>query len=306
MNTSDHTAFLNGEFTPASELSIPVYDSGFVLGATVAEQLRTFGGRLFRLEHHLERFFASLELIDLVIPYSRGELESAAQSIVEVNHVRIDRERDLGLCLFATPGPYSTMAPVGVSGPIVAMHTYPLPFHRFAVTYRSWQALVTTDVPQIPAASLPRDLKCRSRIHYYLADLEAARSEPGSRALMLDSDGSVLEATTANVLIYHQDEGLISPPPERILPGITVAATLEIAAKLGIPHTHRDISVEEFASAEEALLTSTSVCVLPVTSLNRRPLGTGRPGPVFKQLLEGWRELTGIDVAAQAHQFANR
>ena len=306
MNTSEPIAFLGGELIPASELSVPVYDGGFVLGTTVAEQLRTFGGKLFRMEEHLQRFFASLSLIDLTIPQAAGELFSAANQLVETNHQLLDAGDDLGLCLFATPGPYSTMAPRGASGPMVAMHTYPLPFHRFARTYHSGQALSTTNVPQIPAASLPRDLKCRSRIHYYLADLEAARRQPGSRALMLDGDGSVLEATTANVLIYLQDEGLVSPPPERILPGITVAATLEIAAKLGIPHTHRAIRVEEFAAAEEALLTSTSVCVQPVASLNKRPLGTGRPGPVFTQLLAGWHELTGVDVAAQAQQFASR
>ena len=297
-------SYRNGQFLPASELALPVFDAGFVLGVTVAEQMRTFGGQLFRLEEHLERFERSLEIIDLELPYDRAA--DAANRLIAENHPLLTPGDDLGLCLFATPGPYSTMAAEGVGEPTVVLHTYPVPFRIFASKYTAGQRLVVSSVPQIAAASLPRELKCRSRMHYFLADQEAARSDPTARALMLDSDGCVLESTTANVLIYRRDEGLVSPPRERILPGISVAATLEIAARLGIPHTHREITTAEFAAADEAFLTSTSVCILPVVTLNGGPIGAGQPGPVFRQLLDGWSELVGVDVAAQANRFANR
>jgi len=299
-------AFHNGRFVPAADLHIAVHDAGFVLGVTVAEQLRTFNGKLFRLEEHLERFAQSLEIIGLMLPHTTAQLAAAAEEVAANNHALLESGDDLGLALFATPGPYPTMAPPSDQGPTVAMHTYPLPFRLFADKYETGQRLVASSVPQIPAASLPRELKCRSRVHYYLADREAARADPAARALMLDVDGTVLEATTANVLIYREREGLISPPRERILPGISVAATLELAEQLSIRHTHRNIAPGEAAAANEIMLTSTSMCIAPVVSLDGKPVGDGCPGPVFQQLLAGWGQLTGVDVATQAKRFARR
>ena len=297
-------AFHNGSLIPAAELTIPVSDAGFVMGVTVSEQMRTFGGKLFRLSEHLERFFNSLAIVGVALPFSQQELASAAERLVKENYALLDARNDLGLSLFATPGAYATMAPADERGPTVAMHTYPVAFGTFAEKYSTGQRMVTSSVPQIPAASLPRELKCRSRMHYFLADRDAASRDPAARALMLDTDGCVLEATTANVLMYREGEGLISPPAERILPGISVAATLEVAAKLNIPHTQRTFTVEEFGAADEAFLTSTSVCILPIISLDGRAIGQGLPGSVFQQLLSGWHQLTGVDPAEQAKQFA--
>ena len=299
-------AYRNGQFIAAEELAVAVFDSGFVLGTTITEQMRTFGGQLFRLPEHLARFRRSLEIIGLRLPYDDNQLLAAAQRLVKENHALLAEGDDFGLCLFATPGPYPTMVPPGETEPTVVMHTFPVPFRLFAPIYQDGQRLACTSVPQIPAESLPRELKCRSRVHYYLADQEAGRKDANSRALMLDADGCVLESTTANVLVYLRHEGLISPPQQRILPGISVAATLEIASHLGIPHTHRELTVEDFANADEAFLTSTSVCILPVVALDGKPIGNGAPGKVFQQLLLGWDELVGVQIARQAVRFANR
>ena len=122
---------------------------------------------------------------------------------------------------------------------------------------------------------------------------------------MIDADGAVTEATTANLLIYRRDEGLISPPAERILPGISVAATLELAERQSIPVRSRDLFPADLAGADEALLTSTSVCLLPVVRFDRQPIGDSRPGPIFRRLLSAWNELVGLDIAAQAARFAD-
>ena len=299
-------AYLNGQFIAADQLHIAVHDAGFVMGATVAEQLRTFAGKLFRLEEHLDRFERSLAIVGFDLPVGRDELAAAAEHLVSTNHSQLATGDDLGLCLFATPGPYAAMAASASAGPTLAMHTYPIAFGVFRDKFTQGQRLVASSVPQIDGESLPRELKCRSRMHYYLADREAASAEGGARALMLDADGCVLEATTANVLIYHESEGLISPPAERILPGISVAALLEIAANLGTAHTHRFLSLEDAAGADEVMLTSTSVCALPVISIDGRAIGNGRPGPLYQQLLAGWNAMTGVDIAAQAAQFAER
>lgn len=303
-------AYLNGKLVPAAQAVVPVYDAGFVLGVTVAEQLRTFGGRLFRLDQHLARLQHSLEIVGVDLAQPMSELAEAAEDLAVRNHALADPGDDLGLSIFVTPGPYSTMAsmiPVDASrGPLVCIHTYPLPFHLWADKYRTGQTLVVTDVQQVPSQCWPAALKCRSRMHYFLADLKARSIEPGARAILLDGAGHVLEASTANLCLFRRDEGLISPPKEKILPGVSAGVIAELARGLEIPFFYRDITVEELLQGDEVLLSSTSPCVWPVLRLNGQTIGDGQPGEVFKRLLGAWSELVGVGIQAQAERFAQR
>src|SRR5262249_53948442 len=152
----------------------------------------------------------------------------------------------------------------------------------------------------------PAELKCRSRMHYYLADRLAAQAEPGSRALLLDEDGFVCETSTTNVAAFFHDTGVVSPRPEKVLPGISLQVAEELASDFGIGWSHRDFRPDELTRADEVFVTSTPNCILPVTRLNGRPIGAGRPGPVFTRFLAAWNKLVGVDVAAQASRFAKR
>jgi len=297
-------AYLNGRFIPASELTIAPTDAGFVLGATVAEQLRTFGGKVFRLEDHLARLEHSLAIVEVDPGLARSQWAEAALELVRRNHRLLPPGDDLGLSIVVTPGAYPAYSAPGPSRPLVCMHTYALPFWLWAEKYHKGQALVTTDFRQVPPQSWPASLKCRSRMHYYLADRQAARIDPGARALLLDPEGRVSEASTANVMIYRAGEGLLSPPPERVLQGISMAEVCELAERLEIPTGHRDLSIDDVAAADEVLLTSTPLCLLPVTRLNRRPIAGGAPGPVYRRLLAAWSRLVGLDIVAQAEHFA--
>lgn len=303
-------AYVNGKLIPAAQAVVPVYDAGFVQGTTVAEQLRTFGGRLFRFEQHLHRLSASLEIVGVDPGVSLTDLAEAAHELVRHNHALLAPGDDLGLSIFVTPGYYPTMAALadneGIRGPMVCLHTYPLPFHGWAEKYRRGQTLTVTDVQQVPAACWPPALKCRSRMHYYLADRQAAQRHPGSRALLLDQDGYVLEASTASVFLYQRQEGLVSPPAEKILPGVSLMVIAELAARFGIPFLHRDFTIEDLFRADEVMLCSTSPCVWPAVQLNRRAVGGGQPGPLFHRLLTAWGELAGLDIERQATQFAQR
>jgi branched-subunit amino acid aminotransferase/4-amino-4-deoxychorismate lyase len=196
------------------------------------------------------------------------------------------------------------MAPPGVSGPTWAMHTFPVAFHTFAKTYSTGQALVVSSIRQVPANCWPTHLKCRSRMHYYLADREARQRNPEARALLLDQEGFVTEASTANFLIYSADRGLVSPPLEKVLPGITLATLADLADGLSMPVRYQDITVDDAYAAEEAFLCSTSPCILPVSSIDGRKVGSGQPGPMFQRLLKAWSEHVGVDIQDQAERFS--
>src|SRR4029079_18600733 len=129
-------AYHRGQWIPASQAVIPVYDAGFVLGATVTEQLRTFRGELFRLPEHLERLRASLELSGIEPQESLNDMADIAARVVAHNFQLVDPDDDLGLCIFITPGPYAAMAEGDRSPPTVGLHTYRLPFHLWAELYR--------------------------------------------------------------------------------------------------------------------------------------------------------------------------
>lgn len=298
-------AYLNGSFIPTSQALLPVSDGGFVQGTTVAEQLRTFAGRLFRVDAHIERLFHSLSIVEVDPQLTPGELARIANELVARNHPMLAAGDDLGLAMFVTPGPYAAMVDQP-GAPTVCLHTFPLQFRQWAAKFARGESLVTTDVEQVPDACWPPELKCRSRMHYYLADRHARRKSPGSRALMLDASGHALEATTANIVLYRQAEGLVMPPTNRILPGISQAVLVEIAAESGIATTHRDLLPDDVATADEVFLTSTSPCMLPVVRLNDRPIGSGRPGPVYQASMAAWSARVGVDIIAQAQQFAAR
>jgi branched-subunit amino acid aminotransferase/4-amino-4-deoxychorismate lyase len=299
-------AYLNGQFIPAGALSVPVYDAGFVLGATVTEQLRTFGGRLFHVEDHFARLRRSLEIVGLQLPQSGNEFQQAAKQLASANHRWLDPADDLGLSIFVTPGDYPSFTEGRTSGPVVAMHTFRLPFDRWAAVYESGCALATTPVQQVPGDCWPPELKCRSRMHYYLADREAQRKDTHARALLLDREGRVTETATANVLAYRSAEGLFTPRQENVLHGISLAFARELAGRLGLAFVERDIGLDDLVMADEVMLTSTPNCLLPVTRLNGRAIGDGRPGNVHRQLLSIWSEAVGLDIAGQAVQFSSR
>ncbi len=304
---SEPLAYLSGQFLPFSRAAVSVTDGGFVQGVAVAEQLRTFGGKLFRLEKHLSRLARSLEIIGLDLGMPLLRLGEIAEELAAKNHALLAPSDDLGLSMFVTPGAYSTFAAAATSqGPTVGVHTYPLPFQLWQEKYECGESLVVTEVMQVPAACWPTELKCRSRMHYYLADKQARAIQPGARALMLDEQGFVTEASTANILVYYRDTGLVSPPKEKILPGVSVAVLEELAGEAGIPFSHRELTVDDVAAADEALLCSTSPCVWPVTRLNGRAIGTGGRGEVCRQLLEAWSKLVGLDIAEQSRRHSQR
>jgi branched-subunit amino acid aminotransferase/4-amino-4-deoxychorismate lyase len=294
------SAYFNGTWVSGSELCISVDDAGFLLGATVTERLRTFRGQPFQLNEHLARLRHSLEIVGLDCEAITDQVAKAVTEFIRRNQVLIDAGDDWSIVAFATPGA------AGKSRPTVCVHGYPLPFLSWAAQYETGLPVVVSRIRQMPPNCLPPELKCRSRMHFYLADREASFKRPGARAILLDQDGFIAEATTANVVVHRKGEGLISPPTEHILAGVSLGVVQELAARIAVPFVTRRLAVDEFCSADEALLTSTSICLLPIVACDGQSIGDGQPGPVFRRLLAAWSEMVGVDIADQARRYSNR
>ena len=137
-------------------------------------------------------------------------------------------------------------------------------------------------------------------MHYYLADQEARQKFPGSRALLLDEEEFVLEASTANLVIYSGGE-FVSPPAEKILPGVSVRSLRELAEQLGEKFSHRDLTVEELFAADEVMLCSTSPCVWAVSQLNGKRLSDAwkAENSAIHRLRRAWSQWVGVDIQRQ-------
>jgi branched-chain amino acid aminotransferase len=300
-------ALLNGRMIPAAELTIPVYDAGFVLGATVSEQLRTFAGKIYKLDEHLARLRRGLEITEIDAGCTVEQLAAWANELVAANHKLLDPADDLGVSIFVTPGPYATLAPPDVPRtPTIGISTFPLPFHLWAEKYESGELLVISEVLQLWPGSWPADLKCRSRMHYYLADKEVSKRYPGARALLEDAYGYISETATSNVAYVKQSNDLATRHRSDVLPGISLATIIDLSQRLEISFNEEWPTRLALTEAMEVLITSTPFCMLPVVRIDDAPILDGRPGPVYRKLLDAWSGDVGVDIAAQARQFAKR
>ncbi len=290
-------SYLNGNWS-LDPPQISVGDGGFLQGATLVERLRTFGGIVFRLEDHLQRLHRSLEIVGWQAASLCAEVRQASAEFMSRNEPFVAAGDDWNLVWFITPGLTADAAQ-----PTVCLHGHPLPFHNWAAGYHQGVAASLGTTRQVPASCWPAELKCRSRMHYYLADRAAA---PAAQAILLDQDGFVGEGSTANVVASYHDRGLVTPRRTKVLPGVSQQVLYELAAAQGIAHLEDDITPDQLAAAEEIFFTSTSICLQPVTQLNNRPVGSGQPGPRYRQLLAAWSARVGVDISGQAQQFAQR
>jgi branched-chain amino acid aminotransferase len=295
---SERTAYFCGQWIAESDVSIAIDDMGFTMGVTVTERLRTFDGKVYRQREHLERMAGSLNHIGLDARQIITELDAAIGDFCARHRDGWRAGDDWAIVLFVTPG--------RGTGPTVCVHGFPLRFQEWAHHYTEGVSLEVSRHRQVPPSCWPAALKCRSRMHYYLADLEARQSNANSRALLLDQEGFIGEASTANVVAWHPGEGLVTPRSEKVLPGVSMGAVRDLVLFLGIPFAEKDMTVGELLAAEEVWLTSTSVCMLPVTACSGRVVGSGKPGPMYQRVLAAWSEDVGVDIAEQARVWASQ
>ena len=290
------TAYYNGEYLTKGEISIQLDDVGFVLGTTVSERLRTFAGAVFRLDDHLERLMQSVDTVGLSDAVDLVEIREAVNEVANRNLDPSTGLKDLGIAVLITPGS-------SLSGPNLIIYADPLPFTQMSTWYQHGVQLCTTDFKQVPSTSWPAELKCRSRMHYFLADRQAREKRDGARALLLDQRGFVAEASTANLVAYSESQGLLSPHRENILPGISLMMIEELATELGIPFSYRDFTPAELSKMDEVMLCSTSPCVWSVVSVD--DVTWQNSGPVMTRLQTAWKEALGLDFVEQAMSQVN-
>jgi branched-subunit amino acid aminotransferase/4-amino-4-deoxychorismate lyase len=303
--SSGAVAWVDGRFVPPQDAVIPVGDAGFVFGTTVTEQLRTFAGRLFLPGEHAARLRRSLEIAGIEPAWPVEELLDHAAEVAARCHAAGRGEDDLGVVVLATPGDAPAQHGGQAGIPRVIIHAFPLAFATWAQAYDTGVILRSVQTMQVPSACWPIELKCRSRMHYHLADRQARAMEAGARALLLHAGGHVSETSTANVAVVRGG-AILTPPRSEALSGISLGHLRALAMGEGFDWIERSLSVADVAAGDEILLTSTPNCLLPVTRFDGDAIGGGRPGACFRRLLAAWSDGVGVDIATQAQRCAAR
>jgi len=293
--------YLNGEYVPESEARVPIKDQGFKYGDAVFDTTRTFGHKIFKLRAHLERFERSLRYLKLDPGHSIDAFTSITEEVVRRNLPLIGGDDDYWVTQRVSRGLSDGDREAWPEWPdaTVIVECAPLPLAARAKSYRDGIEVITPSVRRVaPEMASPR-AKTHNYLNLILGDLEVAAQNPNALSILLDRDGNLAEGKGSNIFLVA--EGRLKTPRERyVLPGVSRQVTKEVAIGLGLEVEETDIDLFDAYNADEAFITSTSFCICPIRSINGRAMAADSiPGPITKQLIDGYVKLVGFDWYAQ-------
>ena len=300
-------AYLNGEFLPMSECKVSLSDRGFG-GGGVYDVERTFNGKIFRMEAHMDRFYRSLKYVHIDPRMSKEEMTEITEEVVRRNeHLR--GNGDWSVNQTVTRGAPLSNATGRIAAvlddvpPTVFINVYSPPFPLYARLHETGVHVIFPRTRNYHHSALDSKVKHHSRLNATMAMLEVVHADPEAWPVLLDHDGYIAEGTGSNFFIV--DDGVIYTPTDKnILQGISRDTVMILAKDLGIPVVEEDLQVFDAYNADEAFVTGTSHSMLPVSKIDWRPLDVPVPGPMVKRLLAAWSEMVGLDIVGQARAQA--
>jgi branched-chain amino acid aminotransferase len=268
--------YLDGKLVDEADAKVSVFDHGLLYGDGVFEGIRLYGGNVFRLDEHLERFENSAKAILLDMPLSRKEWSDAICETCRVNGLKDGYIRavvtrgvgDLGLApwLCAKPSYFVIASKISL---------YPAEHYDKGLA--------------IGPAALPATIKSLNYLNNILAKIEAKQAG-ALEAIMLNEQGFVAEATADNVFMVHKGELLTPSASHGALKGVTRSAVIDIARDLGITLREANLTRYDLWCSDECFLTGSGAEVIPVVKLDGRTIGSGKPGPVTKKVTAEFRK----------------
>lgn len=314
-------AYLNGRFVPFAEAALPLHDAGFVSGATVVDNARTFRHTLFRWPDHLARFRRDCAACYVPLPATDEQITAAAEELVAHNAKLLPPRGELQLVTFATPGPLGVYLGEPHNGPpTLGMVTYPLPFARFRKFFTDGATLAFAGRQSFAENdALPPTVKHRSRLHWHIAersihDPAHAFFNPGAVAVLHDGHGAI--DTAIGAVLASDGRTVFRCPQHAVQDSISTKVVSELCAETGLSFEVAPFNMDRLcfpllpddagtpvADVSEVLLAGTGFCLAGVREykfyVRPRSRTFAWPGPVFAKLLAAWSELVGIDIAEQ-------
>jgi branched-chain amino acid aminotransferase len=302
------TVYFNGELVPETEAKISIYDSALMFGDMVFEMTRSFNKKQFKLADHIERLYSGLKILRIPLEMTPAEMEYACNLTIEANECLFQHDDEHRLMIDVSRGLLGIYQGIeGLhKGPNIIIADFPL---RWTVAtmgslFDSGINAVITSQRAIPGHLLDPKIKNRSRIHYLMANIEAGQVEGDNNwALLLDVDGFIAEGSGDNFFII-KDGVVITPEGRNILRGVSRDYIIrELCPQMGIQVIEKNIEAYDVYTADEAFMTGTPFCMLPVTSLNGSKIGLGKVGEGFTRILTQWSDNVCLDISGQIKKW---
>ena len=276
--TRELVAYLNGRIVPHGQVLANLTEGGSESAGGLYDAERTFSGQVFKLREHLQRLYRSLDFAKLDPGMTLEEMEEVTREVVEANLPLLDSNEDfiVGQIVSSAPTPPSDV-PHGVN---VVIYCQYIDFAAFAHSYSTGVRAVTPVTYAVPAQP------------------SSNGSGQETFSLMTDNEGNITECRHANFM-FVRDGRIKLPNRQNVLPGISMETVLELAESMEIPVDEGDYSTHDVYVADEAFVSGTRYCLLPVATLNGLIIGQNVPGPLAGRLLAAWSELVGVDFVQQ-------
>jgi Branched-chain amino acid aminotransferase/4-amino-4-deoxychorismate lyase len=299
--------YVNGKYVPEAEARISIFDSALMFGDMVFEMTRSFNKKHFKLREHLERLYAGIKILRIPLKTSIGEMERLCNEVAEKNEPFFSKTDEHRLMINVSRGPLAIYSRIfsGKLEPTLVIADFPLKWTVVGMgsLFDAGINAVITSQRAIPSTLLDPKIKNRSRVHYQMANIEASQFKGENNwALLLDPDGFVAEGTGDNFFIV-KNKVIITPEGRNILRGISRDYIFELSKELGIECVERNIEPYDVYTADEAFMTGTPFCLLPVASLNSVKIGNQVMGPVTKRIIDAWGKSAGVDIVKQIKSF---
>lgn len=294
-------AYFNGKFVPEEEVRVPFRDRSFLYGDGCFDMTRTFKGRPFKVEEHIERFYRSLAYLRIDIGMTAAQMIETTREVVRRNAHLLGKDEDWWVGQRVSRGVKSVGGeePWEHLGPNVVVDCMPLPFRDRAEHYRDGIRVIVPSVRRTPPGSLSPRVKTHNYLNMIMADMEARERDPKAWAVLLDENGNLCEGMGSNIFVVKGNR--ISTPQGRyVLEGVSRQTVIELAKAEGFEVVERDIDLYDAYTADEVFLTSTSLCLCPVSKVNSNVIKDGKvPGPTVKRLLAAYSKLVDCDIEGQ-------
>jgi branched-chain amino acid aminotransferase len=274
--------WIDGKLVDKDDAKISVYDHGLLYGDGVFEGIRVYSGRIFECEAHVRRLYESARAIRLTIPLTPGQLVAAMEQTVKVNNFT-----DCYIRAVVTRGVGNLgLSPSKCPGPSVFIIADTIELYPREMYEKGMPVITATMTRNHPNAVSPR-IKSLNYLNNILAKIEA--NDAGvSEAILLNHEGNVAECTGDNIFIVRQGKVFTPSVTDGILEGITRDEIIQLCAGNGIPCFERSIQRHDLYIADECFLTGTAAEVVPVTTIDQRTIGDGRPGPITRRLMDAF------------------
>ena len=276
----ERKVYFNGKFVPESEAKVSIYDSSLMFGDMVFEMTRSFNKKHFKLKEHIDRLFLGLKILRINIDKTKKELEEICEETAKINEESFEKDDEHRLMIDVSRGILGIYEDVvGVSsGTNLIVADFPLKWtvKGMGQLFDKGINMVITPQRVIPSHLMEPKIKNRSRLFYLNANIEASLYKGENNwALMLDTDGFIAEGSGDNFFIVKNNQ-IISPEGRNMLRGISRSYVMnDLSKKLGLQVIEKNIEPYDVYDADEAFITGTPFCMLPVTSLNHIKIEEG-------------------------------